>query len=78
MVSASAILYNNDCFGLFDATVRTETLDPSTHTSPGQRRNPGGSFMMQQYPNQEPDLGYFEYETKRLERIKNERGIKSS
>ena len=92
-----AIRYNNDCFGAFDAAVRNETLDPSTHTSPGQRyrelvqlyvetlkeciatpENPGESFMMQQYPNQEPDLGYFEYETKRLERIKNERGIKSS
>ena len=33
-----AILYNNDCFGLFDATVRIETLDPSTHTSPWQRQ----------------------------------------
>ena len=95
-----AIRYNNESFGTFDATVRTETLDPSTHLAPGQQyrelvqlyvetlkdcvatpENPGEIFTMLQFPNEEPDLGYFDHETKRLERIKNERignGINSS
>ena len=43
--------------------------------------NPGEIFTVLQFPNEEPDLGYFDHETKRLERIKNERignGINSS
>lgn len=87
-----AIRYNNESFGTFDATLSTETLDPSAHQTPGQHyrdlvqlyvatlkecvatpENPGEIFTMLQFPNEEPDLGYFDHETKRLGRIKNER-----
>jgi hypothetical protein len=90
--SLRAIRYNNESFGAFDATLRTETLEPSTHVTPGQQyrelvqlyvetlkecvatpENPGEMFNLLHLPNQEHDLGYFDYESNRLERIKKER-----